>query len=219
MYALAAAMRILRRSKGCSGSMSSNTDHPLSSCSHLHRCPCEFCGRQVVERTVRTVFVVILSPSFNLSPGVTQTGEPVCVQAFIAQAAVHVGVLHRLAWLNEIQAHTTFFAPGGQCSSRETPARCPSRLLPASLAHWQPDPTPAALATRPARCLPRWPGTRACNRPRWSTCELLCPCSRNHSRSPSISGGWAWLLRDWLPHHSSGSAAAANPHRQSFLAI
>src|ERR1700730_17903815 len=82
---------------------------------HLLCCPCKLCGRQVVQRTVWTFFVVILPPSFDLSSRVTQTGEPVRVQAFIAQAtveALYVGILHRLAGLNEPQAHAPFFAPG-----------------------------------------------------------------------------------------------------------
>lgn len=46
--------------------------------------------------------VVILPPSFNFSPRITQAGEPVRVQAFIAESPVEalcVGVLRRLAWL------------------------------------------------------------------------------------------------------------------------
>ncbi len=66
---------------------------------------------------VRTLLVVILPPGFDLSSCVAQTGEPVRVQAFIAQStveALYVRILHRLARLNELQCHTTFCAPGGQ---------------------------------------------------------------------------------------------------------
>jgi len=41
---------------------------------------------------VRTLFVVILPPGFDLSSCVTQTGKPVRVQAFIAQGTVSVPV-------------------------------------------------------------------------------------------------------------------------------
>jgi hypothetical protein len=56
---------------------------------------------------VRTLLVVILPPGFDLPSCVPQTGEPVRIQAFVAQAAVeaiHVGILHRLARLNKLQA-------------------------------------------------------------------------------------------------------------------
>jgi hypothetical protein len=33
----------------------------------------------------------------------------------LADEAFHVGILHRLAGLNELQPHTPFCAPGGQC--------------------------------------------------------------------------------------------------------
>lgn len=35
---------------------------------HLRSCPCKLGGRQVVQRTVRTLLVVILPPSFDLAP-------------------------------------------------------------------------------------------------------------------------------------------------------
>jgi len=46
--------------------------------------------------------------------------NPVRIQAFIAKPAVEalrVGILHRLARLNELQPHRAFFAPGGQGST------------------------------------------------------------------------------------------------------
>src|ERR1700757_296080 len=92
--------------------------YSLSSCPHLRCRPCKLCGRQVVQRAVGTLFVVILPPGFDFSPGVTETGEPVGIQTFVAQPAVeafNVSILCGLAWLNEIQSHTTLFAPGRQC--------------------------------------------------------------------------------------------------------
>jgi hypothetical protein len=64
------------------------------------------------------LFVVILPPGFDLSPGITETSEPVGIQTFVAQPtaeAFNAGILCGLAWLNEIQSHTTLFAPGRQC--------------------------------------------------------------------------------------------------------
>ena len=87
------------------------------SCLHLRSCACKFCWRHVCQRTVRALFVVISPPSFDFAPCVVQTGEPVGIQTFIAQSAVealHEGILHRLARLNELQSHAPFFAPGGQ---------------------------------------------------------------------------------------------------------
>src|ERR1700735_5639915 len=73
--------------------------YELSSCLHLRSCSCKFCGRQVVQRTVRTLLIVILPPAFNLSSRVTETREPVRVQTFISEPAVetfHKGIrLHR----------------------------------------------------------------------------------------------------------------------------
>ena len=62
---------------------------------------------------MRTLLVVILSPLFDFSARVVQTGEPIGIQTFIPQSAVkafYVGILHRLAWLNELQPHTVFLA-------------------------------------------------------------------------------------------------------------
>jgi hypothetical protein len=72
---------------------------------------------------VWTFLVVILPPSFDLSPRITQTGEPVRVQTFIPQPAIEafcVGVLYRLAWLDELQPHPVFFAPGRQARLRNS---------------------------------------------------------------------------------------------------
>ena len=56
----------------------------------------------VVQRTVWTLLVVVLPPSFDLGPGVGQCGELVRIQALMAQSAVetlHVSVLHEAARL------------------------------------------------------------------------------------------------------------------------
>jgi hypothetical protein len=47
---------------------------------------------------VWALFVVILPPSFDLSPCITETGKPVRVQTFVAQSTVEafdVGILLR----------------------------------------------------------------------------------------------------------------------------
>src|SRR5258705_915327 len=69
---------------------------------------------------MRTLLVVIFAPVFDLLPRVSQARKPVGIQTFIAQPAVeafHVRVLHRLSWLNELQPHSTFFAPRSQRSA------------------------------------------------------------------------------------------------------
>jgi len=61
---------------------------------------------------MRTLLVVIEPPGFDFSSCVRQTGKPVRIQAFIAQATVEaldISVLHRLARLDELQPHAAFF--------------------------------------------------------------------------------------------------------------
>src|SRR5215469_15957230 len=68
---------------------------------------------------MRTLLVVIESPSFDFSSGVGQTGKPVRIQAFIAQSTVEaldIGVLHRFARLDELQS-TTSLRPAGRASA------------------------------------------------------------------------------------------------------
>ncbi len=81
-----------------------------------------FCWRYIAQRTMRTLLVVILSPGFDLALCMAETCEPVRIQTFIPQPAVeafYVGVLYRLAWLDELQPHTAFFAPCRQCPTAE----------------------------------------------------------------------------------------------------
>src|SRR5215469_7336518 len=69
---------------------------------------------------MRSLLVVILPPAFDFAPCVTQTREPVRVQAFLSQApveALRIGVLNRLAGLDELQSYPAFFAPGRQGSA------------------------------------------------------------------------------------------------------
>ena len=73
-----------------------------------HCCPCKLCGRQVVQRTAWTLFVVILPPSFDLSSCVTETGEPVRVQAFIAQATTANANQMSIDWGIVYNQHSVF---------------------------------------------------------------------------------------------------------------
>jgi hypothetical protein len=64
---------------------------------------------------MRSLLVVILPPAFDFAPRITLTREPVRIQAFLSQPpieALRIGVLHQLARLDELQSHTSFFAPG-----------------------------------------------------------------------------------------------------------
>src|SRR6185503_971359 len=90
------------------------------SCPHLHYGPGKLQGRQIVQRTMRSLLVVIQPPVFDLSSCISQTRKPVRVQAFISQSAIEalrVSVLHRLARLDELQSHPSFFAPGREGST------------------------------------------------------------------------------------------------------
>ena len=55
---------------------------------HLHLLSCKLFWRQVVQRTMGTLAVVIESPSFDLTSRITQTREPVGIQALVPQSAV-----------------------------------------------------------------------------------------------------------------------------------
>src|SRR5215469_17475608 len=87
----------------------------LRSCPHLHYCPGKLQRRQIVQRTMRSLLVVILPPVFDFSARIAQTCEPVRVQTFISKPtieALRVSVLDRLARLDELQSRPSFFAPG-----------------------------------------------------------------------------------------------------------
>lgn len=58
--------------------------------------------------------VVIHAPLFTHTPGFCKTDEPVLTQTFIAELPVktfNVGVLHRLAWINETQGNAALGRP------------------------------------------------------------------------------------------------------------
>ena len=66
----------------------------------------EFPGRTIAQGTVRALLVVVLTPVFDQGAGFRQHREPVLIEAFVANLAVEaldVGVLHRLAGLDELQ--------------------------------------------------------------------------------------------------------------------
>ena len=83
---------------------------------------------QVVERAVRTHLVVIATPGGDEDTRLRETGEPLVVEAFVAEAAVEAfdeGVLGRLARLDELQADTIV----ERRSATNQPKIVPARLL------------------------------------------------------------------------------------------
>lgn len=69
---------------------------------------------QAAQDLLRSLLVVFPSPGLDLGAGVQQRREPVLVEAFVAQAAVEaldVGVLVRLAWLDQAQLNTALVRP------------------------------------------------------------------------------------------------------------
>ena len=75
----------------------------------------ELCWRQVATATVRSAFVVVLSPVVDDAAHVAQTGKPVLRQAFVAKAAVEafdVRVLRRFAGLDKTMLDGPLSRPG-----------------------------------------------------------------------------------------------------------
>jgi hypothetical protein len=69
---------------------------------HGHRRPLTDC-------TVRSHIVVVLTPKFDLCPGVVKVQEPMLVQAFKANAGVEAfyeGIVHGFARSAEVQDDT-----------------------------------------------------------------------------------------------------------------
>ena len=61
----------------------------------------------VAERAVGPLLIVVLPPRLHDLAGIAEAEEPVLVEAFVAQPAVEalaVGVLDRLAGVDEVQA-------------------------------------------------------------------------------------------------------------------
>lgn len=82
----------------------------------------ELGGGALAERAVRAYFVVIASPSRDCRLHVLQRGEPVFVEAFVAELAVEAldaGVLGGLAWLDQQQLHAVGDGPLVEGSSGE----------------------------------------------------------------------------------------------------
>jgi hypothetical protein len=74
----------------------------------------ELFRRFVVERAVRTLFVVLPPPVSQGIPLVDQSAEPACVESLVAQPpeeAFHVPVLHRTARLDVHQSDLPVFGP------------------------------------------------------------------------------------------------------------
>ena len=83
---------------------------------------CELGGSPVIERTVRSLLVVIATPRGDDGTGSVQTLEPVVVQALVAKTSVeafHKGVLRRLARGNELELHAVAIGPLIQSAAGE----------------------------------------------------------------------------------------------------
>ena len=67
-----------------------------------------------IQGLLRSLLVVFAPPCFDDCPGVQQVGEPVFVEALVAQTTVErfdVGVLVRLARFDQPQLYTSFVRP------------------------------------------------------------------------------------------------------------
>jgi hypothetical protein len=73
------------------------------------------CWWMTAQRAVRSLGVIALPPVLDDPPGVGQAAKPMDVQAFVAKFAIEaleVAVLHRLAWIDEIEGHMMVICPG-----------------------------------------------------------------------------------------------------------
>ena len=82
----------------------------------------ELLGRAVSERLVRPELVVVAPPIFDDQPRMGERSKLVLVEAFVSETAVErfdVGVLGRLARVDEVQPNTPITSPAGHCDARE----------------------------------------------------------------------------------------------------
>jgi len=81
-------------------------------------------------------------PAFDFAPRIAQTREPVPVQAFVPQSpveALRISVLRRLAGLDQLQSHPSFFARSVDFYRLEMSNPCPVTVPLASVADlWLP---------------------------------------------------------------------------------
>ncbi len=71
-------------------------------------------GGDIPDRAVRSILVVVSTPSLQLFASILQRQEPVGVQAFAAQLAVErfdERIVCGLAWAGEVQDHTALVSP------------------------------------------------------------------------------------------------------------
>ena len=83
---------------------------------------CELSGRSVTQSAVRTDGIVVVPPRLHNVTGCGQAREPVLVETLVPKApveALDVGVLHRLARINEVQTHPVLVGPGIHRPPRE----------------------------------------------------------------------------------------------------
>ena len=76
---------------------------------HIRLLASEHCGWFLAERSVRSDVVVMRPPIVDGRACVVETGEPVQIEAILAELTIEAldeGVLRRLAGLNEVQLYT-----------------------------------------------------------------------------------------------------------------
>jgi hypothetical protein len=75
----------------------------------------EFSGSKVSQRAMRPGLIIIYPPCLDDLPNLIETHEPVLVQTFIPELAVealHVAIINRFAWTNELQLDAARICPG-----------------------------------------------------------------------------------------------------------
>jgi hypothetical protein len=86
-----------------------------------------FSRGQIAKSHVRTALIVVASPRLDQPPGLCDRGEPVQVEAFIAEGSVErfdVGVVRRLAWSREVDPQPVVIRSQVDEPSGELPALC-----------------------------------------------------------------------------------------------
>src|SRR5450631_3880234 len=92
----------------------------------------ELLRRPVVERTMRTLAVVLAPPACQSASYVIQRSEPACVEALVAQPSVEafdVPVLHRLAGLDMYQPDLPVLRPAQHAPRGELRAVVRAQVL------------------------------------------------------------------------------------------
>jgi hypothetical protein len=89
---------------------------------HLHGLFSGTLPGSIVERTVWTLAVILLSPTRQDASYIIECAEPVCVHAFVAQSSVEaldMAILHRPPWLDVHQPNLRVLGPAQHTSRGE----------------------------------------------------------------------------------------------------